>query len=127
MKPGLRRSHGVVYFVVTTGTLRWLTNMGLSSLAQKIPFAQKFGSLHKNSAQQNPGRTSPGPVRVANSVGLLLFGNEAELLHHAQIIVAVPVLDYLASFDAANSDVFDLYLPPGGRAKLLYLSLVSTA
>src|SRR5215203_4876603 len=54
----------------------------------------------------------------------LLFGNEPKLLQEAQIIVTIPVLDYLAPFDAADGDAFALYLPPGGRAKLLYLSLV---
>jgi hypothetical protein len=61
-----------------------------------------------------------------NSVGLLLFGNEPKLLHHAQIIVALPLLDYLASVDAVYGDAFDLYLPASGGAKLLYLSLVIT-
>jgi len=58
---------------------------------------------------------------------LLLFGSEPKLLHEAQVIVAVPVLDYLASLDAANGDALELYLPPGGGTKLLCLSLVSTA
>ncbi len=44
---------------------------------------------------------SPGPARVANSVGLLLlFGNEPKLLHKAQLIVAIPLFDYLATLNA---------------------------
>src|SRR5918998_5291368 len=54
----------------------------------------------------------------------LLLGSKPELLHHAQIIVALPLLDYLASSDAVNGDAFKLYLSASGRAKHLCLSLV---
>jgi hypothetical protein len=47
----------------------------------------------------------------------LLFGNEPELLHRAQIIVALPLLNYLAVLDAVHGEPFDLYLPASGRAK----------
>jgi hypothetical protein len=60
---------------------------------------------------------SPGPVSVANCGGLLLFGNEPELLHRAQIIVALPLLDYLAVLDAVHGEPFDLYLPASGRTE----------
>ena len=56
-----------------------------------------------------------------------MFGNEPELLHHAQSIVALPLLDYLGSFEGVYCDAFELYLLPSGRAKLLCLSLVSAA
>src|SRR3712207_6753114 len=68
--------------------------------------------------------------RVANSLGLLLlllFGNEPKLLHKAHVIPAIPLLDYLATLDAVYGDALGLYLPASGRAKLLHLSLVSTA
>ena len=51
--------------------------------------------------------------------------DEPKLLHHAQIIVAVPIRDRLAPFEAAYADAFDLYLPASGGPKLHYLSLVS--
>ena len=67
-------------------------------------------------------------MRVANCVGvLLLFGSKPKLLQQAQIIVAVPVLDYPAPFDSADGDACLLYPPPSGRAKLFYLPLVGTA
>jgi hypothetical protein len=49
------------------------------------------------------------------------------LLQHAQIIVALPLLDYLAFLEAVDGDAFELHLLASGRAKLLYLSLVSSA
>ena len=49
------------------------------------------------------------------------------MLHQAQIIVALPLLDYLAVRDAVYGDALELYLFAGGRAKLLYLALVGTA
>jgi hypothetical protein len=58
---------------------------------------------------------------------LLLFGSKPELLQRSQVIVGVPVLDYLASFDAADSDEVALYLSASGRSELLCLSLVSAA
>jgi hypothetical protein len=41
------------------------------------------------------------------------------LLHDAQVIVALPLLGYLALLDAVYGDAFDLYLLASGRAKLL--------
>jgi hypothetical protein len=58
---------------------------------------------------------------------LPLLGNEPKLLHDAQVVVPFPLLGYLASFDAVYGDALDLYVIARGRAKLLYLSLVSTA
>ena len=49
------------------------------------------------------------------------------MLQQAQIIVAIPLLYYLAPLDAVYGDALELCLLPSGRAKLLYLSLVSTA
>ncbi len=49
------------------------------------------------------------------------------MLHHAQIIVALPLLDYLAVLEAVDGDARDLYLLASRGAKLLYLSLVGTA
>ncbi len=67
-------------------------------------------------------------MRVASCVGLLLlFGSKPELLQQAQIIVAIPLLYYLAVCDTVYGDALELCLLPSGRAKLLYLSLVSTA
>ena len=45
---------------------------------------------------------------------LLLFGSKPELLQSGQIVVGIPVLNYLASFDAADSDECALYLPASG-------------
>ena len=50
--------------------------------------------------------------------------NESKLLHHAQIVEPIPLLDNLAVPDAVDGDAFDLYLPASGRAKLHYLSSV---
>ena len=58
---------------------------------------------------------------------LLLFGSKPELLQRSQVIVGIPVLDYLASFDAADGDEGAFYLSASGRSELLRLSLVSTA
>src|SRR5215207_4818072 len=58
---------------------------------------------------------------------LLLIGSKPQLLQRSQVIVGIPVLDYLPPFDAADGDECALYLPAGGRSKLLCLSLVSTA
>jgi hypothetical protein len=46
------------------------------------------------------------------------------LLQDAQIIVLVPLFDYLAILDAVNGDAFDLDLPAGGRAELFRRALV---
>src|SRR3712207_4712033 len=72
----------------------------------------------------NQVRRTPDSI---SKLCLLLSGDEPELLHHAQIIVALPLLDYLVSFDAVDGDASYLYLPASRRTKLLYLSLVSTA
>jgi hypothetical protein len=55
------------------------------------------------------------------------LGSTPKLLQQAQIIVSLPLLDYLASLDAVDGDAVSLYLLASGRSKLLYLSLVSTA
>jgi hypothetical protein len=71
--------------------------------------------VNKGKKRKGRGCQEPRPAeRVANCVGLLLFRGEPKLLHHAQIIVAVPILDCLAPFDAAYADAFDLYLPVSG-------------
>jgi hypothetical protein len=45
--------------------------------------------------REGRGYSSSGPVGVAYSVGsLLLLGNEPKLLHHAQIIVGLPLFYY---------------------------------
>jgi hypothetical protein len=49
------------------------------------------------------------------------------LLQRAQVIVSLPLLDYLASFDTVDGDALEFHLSASGRAKLLCLSLVSTA
>ena len=49
------------------------------------------------------------------------------MLQHAQIIVALPLLDYLASLKAVDGDASKLHLLVGGRTKLLRRSLVGTA
>ena len=49
------------------------------------------------------------------------------MLQQAQIVVAIPLLYYLAPLNAVYADALELCLLPSGRAKLLYLSLVSTA
>jgi hypothetical protein len=49
------------------------------------------------------------------------------LLQRAQIIVSLPLLDYLVSFKTVDGDAFERHLPASGRAKLLRLSLVSAA
>jgi hypothetical protein len=58
---------------------------------------------------------------------LLLFRDESKLLQQAQNVVAFPLLDYLAVFEAVDGDAFDLYLLASRGAELLYLSLVSAA
>jgi hypothetical protein len=49
------------------------------------------------------------------------------LLQHTQVIVALPLLDYLAVLKAVYGDALELHLPPSGRAKVLCLSLVGAA
>ena len=49
------------------------------------------------------------------------------MLQHAQIIVALPLLDYLAFLEAVDGDPSKLHLLVGGRTKLLRFSLVSAA
>ena len=49
------------------------------------------------------------------------------MLQRGQIIVAIPVLDYLASFDAADGEGSALKSPASGGTKLLCLSLVRAA
>ena len=67
-------------------------------------------------------------MRVASCAGLLLlFGGKPKLLKHAQIIVALPLLDYLGVLEAVDGDALELKLSASGRAKLLRLSLVGTA
>jgi hypothetical protein len=57
---------------------------------------------------------------------LLQFGNDAQLLHQAQIIVPLPLLNYLISFDAVYGDALKHYLLPS-RGYALKVPLVSTA
>jgi hypothetical protein len=56
-----------------------------------------------------------------------LFWDKSKLLQHAQIIVALPLLDYLGVLEAVDGDALELKLSASGRAKLLRLSLVGTA
>ena len=56
----------------------------------------------------------PGPSSSLLCRPYLLFGNETKLLQNAQIIVPLPLLDYLAVLDAMDGDAFDLHLPPSG-------------
>ena len=66
-------------------------------------------------------------MRVASCAGLLLlFGGKPKLLQHAQIIVALPLLDYLAILEAVDGDAFELHLSACGRSKVLRLSLVGS-
>jgi hypothetical protein len=50
--------------------------------------------------KKEPEHDLSGPVRVANCVGPLLLGNEPKLLHKAQIVVAILLLDDLATLNA---------------------------
>ena len=59
--------------------------------------------------------------------GLLLFGNEPELLQHAQLVVAFPLLHYLALLEAVDGDALQLHRLARGRAELLRLPLVGAA
>jgi hypothetical protein len=49
------------------------------------------------------------------------------LVQRAQIIVSLPLLNYLAILEAVDGDAFKLHLSASGRAKLLCLSLVGAA
>ncbi len=49
---------------------------------------------------------------------LLRLRDGTELLHHTQIIVALPLLDYLAPFNGVYGDTFELYLLPGGAMSI---------
>jgi hypothetical protein len=55
------------------------------------------------------------------------FWDEPKLLQYAQIIVALPILHYLAVLKAVHADAFKLKWPSSRRAKLLRLSLVCTS
>ena len=55
------------------------------------------------------------------------FWDEPKLLQYAQIIVALPILHYLAVLKAVHPDAFKLKLPSSRRAELFRLSLVSAA
>jgi hypothetical protein len=57
----------------------------------------------------------------------LLFGSKPELLQDAQVVVTLPLLNYLAVLDAVYGDAFELDPLAGGRTILLSLSLVSGA
>src|SRR5215204_4692118 len=57
----------------------------------------------------------------------MFFWDEPKLLQDAQIIVALPILHYLAVLKAVHADAFELELPSSRRAKLLRLSLVSAS
>jgi hypothetical protein len=71
------------------------------------------------------GRDYPAPARqLAESVSLLLFLSKPKLLQEAQIVVSLPLLDYLAIRNAVDGDALKLKRPASGRAKVLYLSLV---
>jgi hypothetical protein len=48
-------------------------------------------------------------------------------VQHAQIVVLLPLLHYLAILEAADSDAFRLSVPPSGRAKVLRLPPVGAA
>jgi hypothetical protein len=63
-----------------------------------------------NKARKGRGIQQPQPgERVANYVALLLlFESEPELLQEGQVIVAIPVFDYLASFDTADGNAATL-------------------
>jgi len=63
-----------------------------SSKLPRILSDAKFVNKAKKKGRGCLGETPT--QRVANYVGPpLLFGNEPELLHHAQIIVGMPLLD----------------------------------
>jgi hypothetical protein len=67
------------------------------------------------------------PTRKEFIVSLLPFSHKPELLQHIQIVVALPLLDYLAILDTVYGDAFELYALASGRAQLLRLASVSAA
>ena len=65
--------------------------------------------LHDTSVNKGKkeGRRSMGaPIRKEFTVSLLPFSNKPELLQHAQVVVTLPFLDYLAILDAVYGDAF---------------------
>jgi hypothetical protein len=48
------------------------------------------------------------PPRRELTASLLALSNKSELLKHTQIVVALPLLDYLAILDAVYGDAFEL-------------------
>jgi hypothetical protein len=78
----------------------------------ELPRIPILGTWVNKGKERNAGAaTSPGLVRVASCVGLvLLFGGKPKLLEHTQVIVALPLLDYLAVLEAVDGDAFKLHL-----------------
>ena len=80
-----------------------------------------------NKGKEEGRRSMGAPTRKGFTASLLPFSNKPELLQHAQIVVALPLLDYLAILDAVYGDAFEFYTLASGRAQLLSLAPMGAA
>src|SRR5215210_2066688 len=71
----------------------------------------------------NPG-SAAGLLTSGLRLCLLRFGEEPDLLHQAESVVAGPVFDDLAVGDALDGDARNLYPVAGGGPQILRLTVV---
>jgi hypothetical protein len=100
--------------------------LGTLALAQPVA-REKAADARFTRARHATSTTRCVPSPAFAPERRLLVGNEAELLEHAEVVVALPLLHDPPVLDAVQAEPLDLHPPAGGRPELLGLAVVGAS